>query len=76
MTVNDHFIYNYDDPVIKEALAKRNLECQTHQYPYFKKMVWILGLIRIIIIKINNQKQTIMSIHNWPSRASTMYSIL
>ena len=38
MTVNDHFIYNYDDPVIKEALAKRNLNVKLTPYPYFKNM--------------------------------------
>ncbi|MEC7005208.1 MAG: UDP-N-acetylmuramoyl-L-alanine--D-glutamate ligase [Bacteroidota bacterium] len=64
MTVNDHFIYNYDDPVIKEALTKRNLDCQTHPVSIFQKDGVDSWLDKeSIIIKINNQKQTIMSIH-------------
>ncbi len=64
MTKKDHFIYNFDDPVIKEAFAKRNFNCQTHPVSLYQKKGVDSWVDRdSIIININNKKQTIMSIH-------------
>ncbi len=64
LTQSDHFIYNQDDEVITKYLINTNSTCKKHPVSILKtlkKGAWVEN--ENIQININQQKQSIMSIH-------------
>ena len=64
LTQSDHFIYNQDDEVINKYLINTNSTCKKHPVSILKtlkKGAWVEN--ENIQININQQKQSIMSIH-------------
>ena len=64
LTQSDHFIYNRDDEVITKHLINTNSICKKHPVSILKtlkKGAWVEN--DNIQININQQKQSIMSIH-------------
>ncbi|MBM77749.1 MAG: UDP-N-acetylmuramoyl-L-alanine--D-glutamate ligase [Crocinitomicaceae bacterium] len=64
LTQSDHFIYNRDDEVITKHLINTNSTCKKHPVSILKtlkKGAWVEN--DNIQININQQKQSIMSIH-------------
>jgi|TARA_A100001234_G_scaffold105079_1_gene92411 UDP-N-acetylmuramoylalanine--D-glutamate ligase len=64
MKEGDHFIYNYDDPVIKSTFSSQKTTFKSHPISIYDNPgngAWVEN--ESIVININNKKQTIMSIH-------------